>query len=136
MSDPMTPPRRIPEASSPAVSKSMLSNKGKDTKPKLSVRRVLRGKGFPGYRLNWKKAPGRPAIADRLFLEKQSRAEALICIFNMGVLLRGLIQLLLRRGLERIPDGALPRYGVDRGPLQRNVTHAYFILKSSAFVGI
>lgn len=69
----------------------------------------------------------KPAIADRLFLEKQSRAEALICIFNMGVLLRGLIQLLLRRGLERIPDGALPRYGVDRGPLQRNVTHAYFI---------
>ena len=69
----------------------------------------------------------RPAIADRLFLEKESRAEALVCIFNIGVLLRGLMQLLLRRGLERIPDAELPGYGVDRGPLQRNVTHAYFI---------
>lgn len=71
----------------------------------------------------------RPAIADRLFLEKQSRAEALICVFGIGVLLRGLIQLLLRRGIEGIPDGNLPGYGVDRGPLQRNVTHAYFILQ-------
>ena len=69
----------------------------------------------------------RPAIADRLFLEKQSRAEALITLFDIGVLLRGLIQLLIRRGVAEIPDGMLPSYGVDHGPLQRNVTHAYFI---------
>ncbi len=69
----------------------------------------------------------KPAIADRLFLEKQSRAEALVSVFTMGVLVRGLMQLLIRRGIERIPDSDLPRYGVDHGPLQRNVTHAYFI---------
>ena len=41
----------------------MKGNKGKDTKPELLVRRLLRESGFPGYRLHWKKAPGRPDIA-------------------------------------------------------------------------
>lgn len=45
------------------VSKSMRSNKGKGTKPELIVRRMLRELGYPGYRLNWKKAPGHPDIA-------------------------------------------------------------------------
>lgn len=70
-----------------------------------------------------------PALIDSLYLEKQSRAEALVTLLNIGVLLRGLVQKLLRDGLERIPDDKLPRYGVDRRPLQRNVTHAYFILQ-------
>jgi len=69
----------------------------------------------------------KPAIADRLFLEKESRAEALISVFNMGVMLRGLMQHLLRRGIKDIDDENLPNYGIDRTPLQRNVTHAYFI---------
>ena len=69
----------------------------------------------------------KPAIADRLFLEKESRAEALVTVFNIGVLIRGLIQLLMRRGIDRIGDEGLPPYGVDGGPLQRNVTHAYFL---------
>ncbi|MCL2504479.1 MAG: very short patch repair endonuclease [Coriobacteriia bacterium] len=41
----------------------MQGNKGKDTKPELKVRRLLREAGFPGYRLQWKKVPGRPDIA-------------------------------------------------------------------------
>jgi DNA mismatch endonuclease Vsr len=41
----------------------MRGNKGKDTKPELLVRRLLRQAGYPGYRLHWKKAPGRPDIA-------------------------------------------------------------------------
>jgi DNA mismatch endonuclease (patch repair protein) len=41
----------------------MQGNKGKDTKPELMVRKMLRDAGFPGYRLQWKKAPGRPDIA-------------------------------------------------------------------------
>lgn len=45
------------------VSKSMRSNKGKGTKPELIVRQMLRELGYPGYRLNWKKAPGHPDIA-------------------------------------------------------------------------
>jgi DNA mismatch endonuclease (patch repair protein) len=41
----------------------MKGNRGKDTKPELLVRRLLREAGYPGYRLHWKKAPGRPDIA-------------------------------------------------------------------------
>ncbi|MDP2183831.1 MAG: very short patch repair endonuclease [Actinomycetota bacterium] len=53
----------IPEPTSAAVSRSMKGNRGKDTKPELELRRLLREAGFPGYRLHWKKAPGRPDIA-------------------------------------------------------------------------
>ncbi len=41
----------------------MMANGPKDTKPEITVRRILRESGHPGYRLNWKKAPGRPDIA-------------------------------------------------------------------------
>ena len=54
---------KSPAASSPNVSKSMRGNKGKNTKPELKVREILRENGHPGYRLNWKKAPGKPDIA-------------------------------------------------------------------------
>lgn len=40
----------------------MQANKSKDTKPELKVRRALREAGLPGYRLHWKKAPGKPDI--------------------------------------------------------------------------
>jgi len=52
-----------PEPTSDAVSRSMKGNRGRDTKPELELRRLLRKAGFPGYRLHWKKAPGRPDIA-------------------------------------------------------------------------
>lgn len=42
---------------------SMQGNKRKDTKPELLVRQRLRAAGLTGYRLQWKKAPGRPDIA-------------------------------------------------------------------------
>ena len=32
----------------------MKANKGKDTRPELEVRRLLRLAGHPGYRLHWK----------------------------------------------------------------------------------
>ena len=54
---------RIPEPLNENVSKVMRANKGKDTKPEIIVRSMLRELGYPGYRLNWKKAPGRPDIA-------------------------------------------------------------------------
>ena len=41
----------------------MQGNKRKDTKPELLVRKALREAGYTGYRLPWKKAPGRPDIA-------------------------------------------------------------------------
>jgi DNA mismatch endonuclease (patch repair protein) len=45
------------------MNKSMQGNKRKDTKPELLVRRFLCEAGFPGYRLQWGKVPGRPDIA-------------------------------------------------------------------------
>ncbi len=40
----------------------MQANKSKNTKPELEVRRALREAGLSGYRLHWKKAPGKPDI--------------------------------------------------------------------------
>lgn len=40
----------------------MQANKSEDTKPELKVRAALRAAGLRGYRLHWKKAPGRPDI--------------------------------------------------------------------------
>jgi DNA mismatch endonuclease (patch repair protein) len=41
----------------------MQGNRGKNTKPELHLRRLLREAGYPGYRLHWKNAPGHPDIA-------------------------------------------------------------------------
>jgi DNA mismatch endonuclease (patch repair protein) len=41
----------------------MRANRARDTGPELRLRRALREAGLGGYRLNWKKAPGRPDIA-------------------------------------------------------------------------
>lgn len=40
----------------------MQANKSKNTKPELIVRQRLREAGLPGYRLHWKKCPGRPDV--------------------------------------------------------------------------
>lgn len=45
------------------VSKYMRSNRSKDTKPQLLLRRNMWRAGLRGYRLHWKKAVGRPDIA-------------------------------------------------------------------------
>ena len=58
--DPLASP---PAASSEAVRKCMQGNKRRDTSPELKVRAMLRELGYPGYRLDWKKAPGHPDIA-------------------------------------------------------------------------
>ncbi|MDG6245054.1 MAG: very short patch repair endonuclease [Methanolobus sp.] len=54
---------RAPIPDSEVTSRVMSSNKGKDTKPEILMRDALRQVGIPGYRLHWKKAPGRPDIA-------------------------------------------------------------------------
>lgn len=48
---------------SPEKNRSMQGNKRRDTKPELIVRGLLREIGHSGYRLQWKKVPGRPDIA-------------------------------------------------------------------------
>ncbi|MGD8485844.1 MAG: very short patch repair endonuclease [Chloroflexota bacterium] len=41
----------------------MKANRAKDTKPERTLRLALREAGHRGYRLNWKRAPGRPDIS-------------------------------------------------------------------------
>jgi DNA mismatch endonuclease (patch repair protein) len=45
------------------ISKVMSANKGKNTSPELRLRRELWNQGLKGYRLQWKKVPGKPDIA-------------------------------------------------------------------------
>lgn len=54
---------KAPNATSVAVHNSMIANKRRDTKPEITVRKMLRDMGFGGYRLDWRKAPGHPDIA-------------------------------------------------------------------------
>lgn len=56
-------PLPSPPASSPAIRRTMQANRSRDTGPELELRRLLRAAGHAGYRLHWKKAPGRPDIA-------------------------------------------------------------------------
>ena len=46
-----------------STSRVMSANRARDTKPELTLRRALWKDGIKGYRVNWKKAPGRPDIA-------------------------------------------------------------------------
>ena len=41
----------------------MRANRARDTGPERTVRAALRAAGYPGYRLNWKGAPGRPDVS-------------------------------------------------------------------------
>jgi DNA mismatch endonuclease Vsr len=52
-----------PTASSESVRRSMQSNRGRDTRPELLVRHLLRSAGYSGYRLHWGGVPGHPDIA-------------------------------------------------------------------------
>lgn len=62
--DLLPPMPQLPDGPTVAnVRKSMQGNKRRDTSPELKVRAMLRELGYPGYRLDWKKAPGHPDIA-------------------------------------------------------------------------
>lgn len=54
---------RSPIPAKIATSWVMSANRSKDTKPELIFRRSIWSMGIRGYRLHWKKAPGRPDIA-------------------------------------------------------------------------
>lgn len=41
----------------------MRANRASDTAPERALRSALRAAGHPGYRRNWRNAPGRPDIA-------------------------------------------------------------------------
>ncbi len=54
---------RAPIPHNEATSRLMSANKGKNTKPEIAFRKALWNNGIRGYRLHWKKVPGRPDIA-------------------------------------------------------------------------
>ena len=53
---------RAPIPKKEVTSKVMSSIRAKNTKPELMLRKALWAAGIRGYRLHWKKAPGRPDI--------------------------------------------------------------------------
>ena len=55
--------KRSPKPLNESTSKVMSANKAKNTKPEITLRKALWSEGHKGYRLNWKKVPGRPDIA-------------------------------------------------------------------------
>ena len=54
---------RSPIPEDPVTSRVMRANKDRNTKPELKLRKALWAEGIRGYRLHWKKAPGKPDIA-------------------------------------------------------------------------
>jgi DNA mismatch endonuclease (patch repair protein) len=55
--------KRSPQPKSEAVSKVMSANKAKNTAPEIRLRQALWGAGIRGYRLHYKKIPGKPDMA-------------------------------------------------------------------------
>jgi len=54
---------RAPIPKSEVTSRTMSAIKAKNTKPELLLRKALWQAGIRGYRLHWKKAPGKPDIS-------------------------------------------------------------------------
>jgi len=54
---------RAPVPKKASTSRVMSANVGKNTKPEILFRKALWSAGIRGYRLHWKKVPGRPDIA-------------------------------------------------------------------------
>lgn len=54
---------RAPVPKDPRTSALMSRIRSKDTGPELILRHLLRNAGYTGYRLHYKRAPGRPDIA-------------------------------------------------------------------------
>lgn len=54
---------RAPIPEKETTSRIMSSIKDRNTKPELAIRKAMWNNGIMGYRLHWKKAPGKPDIA-------------------------------------------------------------------------
>lgn len=54
---------RAPIPAKESTSRVMSSNRGKNTKPEIILRKTLWKNQIRGYRLHWKKVPGKPDIA-------------------------------------------------------------------------
>ena len=54
---------RAPIPENEQTSRTMSTIKAKNTKPEVALRKALWHNGIKGYRLHWKKVPGKPDIA-------------------------------------------------------------------------
>jgi DNA mismatch endonuclease (patch repair protein) len=54
--------KRSPIPKTEAVSRVMSANKAKNTIPEILLRRMLYANGLRGYRVHYKKVPGRPDV--------------------------------------------------------------------------
>ena len=54
---------RAPIPKKEATSKVMSANKDRNTKPEVLLRKELWSSGIRGYRLHWKRVPGKPDLA-------------------------------------------------------------------------
>lgn len=75
--------RRSPTPKDELTSRIMSSIKAKDTKPELILRKSLWREGIKGYRIHWKKAPGRPDIA----FPKRNWLSLLMVVFGIDALI-------------------------------------------------
>src|SRR5688572_4687094 len=55
--------KRSPTPKNENVSRTMSANRAKNSKPEMMLRRALWSAGFKGYRLHYKRVPGRPDIS-------------------------------------------------------------------------
>lgn len=70
------------------------------------------GRGVRYYAEEWRvewsfKGKKRPVMVERLFMKDVGKAEALITIVNIAALVRAILRLLLRRGVDSLSDDEL-----------------------------
>lgn len=80
------------------------------------------------WRVEWNfKGKKRPVMVERLFMKDPGRAAALITLVDIAALVRATVQLLMRRGIDALPDDDLPELGRSGAKLRRNATYDHFM---------
>jgi DNA mismatch endonuclease, patch repair protein len=71
--------KRSPTPKNETVSRVMSANRAKNTTPELTLRKALWASGLRGYRLHYKKIPGRPDIT---FVSKKTAIFVMGCFWH------------------------------------------------------
>lgn len=80
------------------------------------------------WKVEWNfKGKKRPILVERLFLKDPGRAEALITIVNIAALIRAVVQLLLRRGVDTIDPDELAEICSREKRITRKMTYDLFM---------
>ena len=106
---------------------SNVPNRGEDPEKGMDASEIVllyAGEWKVEYHFKTKK---NPMMVERIFIKDPGRADALVNVINMTALVKAVIQLLIRWGLESVPDEDLSMCGYGLGPLQRKVTTDFFV---------